>query len=109
MNTSEANAINSVLRWVTGQGGNPDHVLIDAMWLADRAHHRLGAGLTPDDVAAHWPNGEGVTAALHRSAEGDVSAVIELIEQWQNGADPGDTLRAIRDQLAGRTPGGDGA
>lgn len=42
---------------------------------------------------------------LARAAEADVSFVIEAIEAWEDGADPGDTLRAIRDQLAGKTPG----
>lgn len=112
MNISEANATSRVLRWVLGKGGDSDRARIDAMWLADRASKTLHAGVTPDDVAQHWPGPEPrqaatVAGALHRSAEADVSFVVQAIEAWQDGADPGDTLRAIRDQLAGKTPGDD--
>lgn len=38
-------------------------------------------------------------------ARRDRAAVEQLIDAWQDGADPGDTLRAIRDRLAGKTAG----
>lgn len=95
MNVSEANAINHVLRWVLGQGGDESRARTDAMWLAERASSTLHAGLTPDDVAAHWPGGQ---------PRNDLALIQQAIEAWQDGADPFGTLREIRDQLNGRTP-----
>lgn len=61
MNISEANAVNTVLSWVTALslyelGNDVDHPtgdeLVDAaQFLAGRAHAALGAGPTGDEVA----------------------------------------------------------
>lgn len=55
-------------------------------------------------VTIRRPRGETPGEVLGRTRR-DLEFVEQAIEAWQDGADPGDTLRAIRDQLAGRTPG----
>lgn len=62
MNISEANAVNTVLSWVTALSlyevdSSVDHPTGDelvtaAQFLAGRAHAALGAGPTGDEVAA---------------------------------------------------------
>ncbi|TDB86467.1 hypothetical protein E1264_17875 [Actinomadura sp. KC216] len=63
MTISEAQAVNTILRWITGQRGGEDgrpatgdRARTEAMWLASRAHAVLGAGLTATDVAENWPD-----------------------------------------------------
>ncbi|MGH3540777.1 MAG: hypothetical protein ACRDTO_00130 [Mycobacterium sp.] len=69
MNISEANALNTVLRWVIGAptvtgGPVPDDVACDqAVWLADRANRVLSAGLTGERVGALWPVLDSLAAA----------------------------------------------
>lgn len=104
MSNGEADALNTVMHWILGMPRHTGPVQDEdakreAMWLMDRARKVLMAGLRADDVAEHWPEVEPRTAATDRAF------VVQAIEAWQDGADPGDTLRAIRDQLAGRTPG----
>lgn len=96
MTVSEDNALNHVLRWVLGQGGDQSRARTDAMWLAERASGTLHAGLTADDVAQHWPGGQ---------PRNDAVIVAEFIDAW-DGTDSHarDVLTAIRDQLDGRTP-----
>lgn len=70
MNISEANDVNTVLRWLTGDLPHVDERnLLDeadlvlqqdddarraAQRLADRAHKTLHAGMTPADVEQAW-------------------------------------------------------
>ncbi|WP_433225476.1 hypothetical protein [Actinomadura formosensis] len=55
-------------------------------------------------VTIRRPHGETPGEVLGRTRR-NLEFVEQAIEAWQDGADPGDTLRAIRDQLAGKTPG----
>jgi hypothetical protein len=50
---TEANAVNTLLRYVLGSppGGDPQEA---AAHLADKAHRALSAGLTGADVRAAW-------------------------------------------------------
>lgn len=62
MNITEANDINTLLRWVTGMdsplGPVPDDLACEAAAaLAQRAHKKLMAGMDADDVWQHWPEG----------------------------------------------------
>jgi hypothetical protein len=60
VNVTEANAAMTVLRWALGiphaLGKVPtsEQARHAAQTLAARSHKTLGAGLTADDVAAHW-------------------------------------------------------
>lgn len=136
MNTGETQALNGLMRWVldlpreTGPVTSDD-ARSEAMWLMDRARKVLGAGLGADDVAEHWPPDSGDVLAAgrvvrragytlvktgayfdlrerHARLQEQLAFIVQAIDAWQDGADPGDTLRAIRDQLAGKTPEADG-
>ncbi|MGH3493907.1 MAG: hypothetical protein ACRDQ1_11815 [Sciscionella sp.] len=60
MNIGEANAVNTVLRWVLGSTDDDGTQVSDeaarkwAAWLADRANKAIGAGLHGDTVIVQW-------------------------------------------------------
>ncbi|WP_433233867.1 hypothetical protein [Actinomadura nitritigenes] len=103
MTNGEAQAVMQLVRWSLNlwhrpvwRVPSPEKAKIDAIWLVDRAHGVLGAGLNAADVRAAWPKQSPGAAAT------DLAFVREAVGRWEAGeVPPQDTLTAIRDRLAG--------
>lgn len=101
MTQGEAQAVMNVLRWSLDlwerpvwRVRSPEKAKVDALWLVDRAHNVLGAGLTTDDVVTAWPEQEPGEAAAA------LAAIRQLLDEWDAGeAFPHDALTAIRDRI----------
>jgi len=111
MTVGEANAVNIVLGYLSGQADPPDMVVRAMETLANRAHYRLQTGWDEMAVRRQWPaafqSGDGDTARMPKQIrttdEDNLTKVVEYIAagSWglpvagKSGGRPGDRCGSV--------------